>query len=136
MFSSSSANTTGRNILDTECFGINLVDSSIVSRVYQCISWSGSERIEKSGFTLTQASKISAPLVKESRAHLECSLYSYKDIGDNLVFFGEIVAASIWEEILRVEHAERYKLLDQVVFLENGIYSKVENSVRIDKGGR
>lgn len=126
MFSGMKENTTEKNILETSCFGINFVDSSMASRVYDCIRWFGGERIEKSGFTITEASKIHAPLIDESKAHLECRLHSTKDIGGAFVVFGEIVAASIWEDIMREPETEkRYELLDQIVFLENGLFSRI-----------
>lgn len=42
--------------------------------------------------------------------------------------FGEIVAASIREDILAAPSAERYRLLDQVVFLENGLFAPIRET--------
>lgn len=131
MFSGSKENTTEKNILETGCFGVNLVDSSMASKVYGCLEWFGLERIEKTGFTIIETSRINAPLVDESKAHLECRLHTTKEIGSGLVIFGEIVAASIWDKILHVEQEERYELLDQVVFLENGMFSSINKVSRV-----
>ena len=125
MFSGTRGNTTETNILESKCFGVNFVDSSIASKVYGCIKWSGQERIQKTGFTIIEASKIYAPLVDDCKAHLECHLHSTKEVGSGFVIFGEIVAASIWEKILDVEPEKRYDLLDLIVFLEEGMFSRI-----------
>lgn len=131
IFSGTKGNTTENNILETNSFGVNFVDSSSASIVYKCVQWFGRERIEKTGFTLIDASKINAPLVDECKAHLECHLHSTKELGDSIIIFGEIVAASIWEKILRVEHEKRYELLDQIVYLEDGIFSRIKKISRV-----
>jgi flavin reductase (DIM6/NTAB) family NADH-FMN oxidoreductase RutF len=80
---------------------------------------------------LGDAREIDAPLVEDCRAHLECQLRQTVEIGSGFVVFGEIVAASIWEEVLRVAGDRRYELLDQIVFLENGAYAPVNQIVRV-----
>lgn len=132
MFSGTKGNTTEDNILETGCFGVNFVDSSIAPKAFGCIEWFGRERIEKTGFTIFEASKIFAPLVEECKAHLECRLFDTKDVGGGFVIFGEIVAASIWEKILDVERERRYEVLDQIVFLENGLFARVNKASRVD----
>lgn len=131
MFSGTKGNTTEKNIIDTKCFGVNFVDSFIVQTVYQCVKWVGRERIEKTGFTLFEASIIHAPLVDECKAHLECYLHSTKEVGSGFVIFGEIVSALIWEDIVRVDYEKRYKLLDQTVYLEDGIFSQINNVSKV-----
>jgi len=140
MFSGTKGNPTEKNIMETKCFAVNFVDSSMASTVYHCIKWSGKRRIEKSGFKLLEASKIHAPLVDNCKAHLECRLHSTKTVGSAFIIFGEIVAASIWERILHVECKERYALLDQIVYLEPGMFasinmaSQVEHEAEVDAG--
>ena len=126
MFSGSKGNTTEKNILETGSFAVNFVDSSMAKTVYGCLKWHGEERIEKCGFTPVPASKIGAPLVDECKAHLECRFIDAKEIGTGFVIFGEIVAASILDEILKAEPNKRYELLDQIVFLEDGVWGRVE----------
>lgn len=85
MFSGTKGNTTEKNILETRCFGVNFVDSSMASKVFKCIQWIGQERINKTGFTMINASKINAPLVDECKAHLECRLHSTKEVGSGFI---------------------------------------------------
>jgi flavin reductase (DIM6/NTAB) family NADH-FMN oxidoreductase RutF len=133
MFSGTKGNTTENNVFQTGCFAVNVVDSSMVSKVYGCIKWFGRERIEKTGFSLVDASKIRAPLIDDCKAHLECRLDRMMEIGSGYVIFGEIVAASIWERILTAERDKGYELLDQVVFLEDNLYSKINRVEVVDR---
>lgn len=128
MFSGSKENATEKNILATGCFAVNLVDSSMATQVYRCIEWSGSERIRKMGITLSPAAKIDAPVVDQCRAHLECVLHSTKELGTGFIVFGEITRASIQEDILTAPPQDRYRLLDQIVFLEDGFYSRIRDA--------
>ena len=136
MFSGTKGNTTEVNILQTGCFGVNIVDATIASRVFGCIQWYGLERIKKAGFSLVTASKIEAPLVAECRAHLECRLHRTSEIGSGFVVFGEIVAASIWDRIAAAASDEQYALLEQIVFLENNVYSVLNRTEQVDTNRR
>ncbi|MEW5994545.1 MAG: flavin reductase family protein [Candidatus Zixiibacteriota bacterium] len=133
MFSGSKGNTTENNILLTGCFGVNIVHSSLASRVFGCLQWFGQERIEKTGVTLFKASKINAPLVADCRAHLECRLDKTVEMGSGFVVFGRIETASIWERILQVKREDRYALLDQIVFLEDNLYARIDRVATADR---
>jgi len=125
MFSGARGNTTETSILETGEFDINLVDSEMLPKVVDCIRWFGRERIEKTRFSLVPASDTDVPLIDESRAQLECRLHDTKEVASALVVFGEIVAAHIWEKIGSAGPESRYELLDQMVFLEHGLYGRV-----------
>ena len=114
---------TEKNIVTRKCFGVNVVDSSMGEKAYESIRWEGVERIQKSGFTMTRASNIDAPLIEECKANLECILQSTKHIGTGFIIFAEIIAAHIWEDILKAkDHKMRYELLDPIVSLDFGSY--------------
>lgn len=125
MFSGTKGNTTEDNIMQTGCFAVNFVDSSLAETVFGCLQWHGRERIEKCAFELADASVIDAPLISNCRAHLECRLTDTKEVGSGFVIFGEIVASSIWDEILKAEPDKRYDLLDQVMFLDDGVWGRI-----------
>lgn len=125
MLSTSKETTTAKNIIATRCFTVNIVDSAMAEKAFQCVKWFGPERINKMGINLVPADRIAAPLVEQCPAHLECVLYKTKQIGNAIVVFGKIVAASIREDVLSAPPAERYKLLDQILFLENDLYTPI-----------
>ena len=135
MFSGTKGNTTENNILRTKCFVVNIVDSTLAPKVYGCLKWFGRERIERMGLTLGAASQIEAPLVDDCKAHLECRLHATRKMGSGFVVFGEIVAASIWDEIASAERGRKYALLDQALFLEEGgLYASVNRPVPASPG--
>ena len=128
MFSGSRDGQTERNILATGCFSVNLVDGSLARRTFACVRWKGAERIARSGFQLVKATKIEAPLVDDCRAHLECRFHDTREVGSGFLVFGEIVAASVLDEIAGAEPRARYAALDQTLFLEDGLYATVERA--------
>jgi flavin reductase (DIM6/NTAB) family NADH-FMN oxidoreductase RutF len=132
MFSGQRGNTTEKNIKATKCFTVNFASSDQAEKIYGCVKWFGRERLEKCGFTLSRTNKIRAPLVNECRAHLECELHDSMIVGSGLVIFGKIVAASIWEEILKQERIHAYKHLDQILYLENNLYCIVDNLHKLE----
>jgi len=132
MFSGKGGNTTENNIKATKCFAVNFASSDQAAKIYNCIKWFGRERLEKCGFTMGKARKIKAPIVNECRAHLECELHDTTNVGSGLVVFGKIVAASIWDEILKHETVHAYKQLDQILYLEDNLYCIVDNLRKLE----
>lgn len=132
MFSGTKGNPTERNIIESGCFGVNFLDSTNVGKAFDCLQWHGAERIEKSGLEIVKATKVNAPLVKGCRAHLECKLVDTKEVGTGFVIFGEIVAASIWDEVLKVEEVERYRRLDLVVYLEEKRFAPIGEVIDVE----
>lgn len=128
MFAGTKGNTTENNILATGCFSVNIVDSSMADKVYGCLESFGRERIEKMGITLSAAKKIDAFSVDQCPAHLECILRGTYEVCGSFVVFGEILSASIREDILSVPPRERYRLLDSILFLENALYARVRET--------
>ncbi len=124
-------NTTEKNVIETKCFAINFVHSSIAGKVFECVNWHGRERIEKTEFKLVGAARINAPLVDDCPAHLECVLHSSQIIGGGLVVFGEIIHASMRENIMNADPETRYKLLDQILFLENGVFAGINDISKV-----
>jgi flavin reductase (DIM6/NTAB) family NADH-FMN oxidoreductase RutF len=124
--SGSKDNTSEVNVLDTQSFVLNIVNSSLADKVYNCIQWFGQERIEKTGFHLSKAIAVNAPIVDECPAHLECKLHKTDQIGTGFIVYGEIVAASIREDILNADPLLQYKLLDQILFLESEKYARTD----------
>jgi len=127
MFSGDRDGAAEKNILHTRCFAVNLVDSAMADTVFNCRKWSGMERIEHMGLGLTDGRKIPAPLIDDCRAHLECELRETLEVGSGFVVFGEVVAASIREDVLAARPEDRYRALDQVLALEEGVFSRIED---------
>lgn len=128
MFSGTSRGQTERNIDQTGCFALNVVDASLVRRTVECVRWHGAERTERSGFVLGPATAIRAPIVEDCKASIECRLHSTHAVGSALVVYGEIVAATARDDIVSVDVLDRYARLAQSPYLEDGRYSVVAGS--------
>ena len=75
---------------------------------------------------------IDTPLIEQCKANLECKLCMTQEIGSGFIIYGEIVSASIWDKLMKVERAKKYKLFDQTVFLENSLIGKFNKIETLD----
>lgn len=126
LFSGTRDGTTERNIQHSGCFGVNFVHRALAPAVFQCIRWHGQERIARLGVGLQPATIIPVPLVAECRAHLECHLIETRPMGSGLIVFGEIVAASMWDQLGAGSAEQRYERLDPALFLEDGLIGTLQ----------
>lgn len=127
MFSTSKNTTTATNIDQNKAFCVNFVDYSLADTVFNCLSWYGDERIREMDLKLSDSEQVFAPIVDDCPANLECSVIDTREYGSGYAVFAEIVGAWIDDPILQVEPDERYELLDQIVFLEDGVYQRINN---------
>lgn len=128
MFAGSREGQTEANAVASGCFAVNLVDGALAERASECVRWHGAERIERSGFRLAAASAIRAPLVDDAPAHLECRLHGTNEVGSGFVVFGEIIAASMRDDLVTGEPRDRYARLDQALFLEDGLIATIDRA--------
>jgi flavin reductase (DIM6/NTAB) family NADH-FMN oxidoreductase RutF len=126
---------TAINILETREFVVNIPGDDLSQRV-----WGAAETLASSldgdapEWKLAPASKVSAPLVKECRAHLECVLdASHRFNSEEIALYGRILSVSVDERILKGEPEERYRHLRPLLFLEDGLYGVVDAAKRMDK---
>lgn len=126
MFSGTEIGLTESNVLASSAFGVNVVTRSMLAATRACLQWHGAERVQRSELTLEEASLLDVPLVQESPIQLECTLSEVLPIGSGLVVFGRIVAAWMDPELAVDSATERYRQLDQALFLESGVYGSVQ----------
>ncbi len=135
MFSGTRKNRTEKNILRSKCFGVNFVDTKMAAKVFECIKWSGEERIKNLDLGFFKSESTDSPLINECNASLACKLAGTKTAGSGFVVFGEITEAFISEEVALAEGEEKYKLLDQALFLEDGVYGIIGRISKIKLDG-
>ena len=126
---------TAINILETREFVVNVPGEDLASRV-----WTASESLasalegEEPAWTFAPGLKVSAPLVQECRAHIECVLDSSKRFNtEEIALYGRILAVSVDEALHQGEPDERYRRLSPLVFLEEGLFAIVEAARRTEK---
>jgi len=130
---------TAQNILDTGEFVLNFPGDDLAATVWRSGLKGDHERDPRDivglGLTSIPSLAVRSPRIAECRAHLECRLESTKEYGQEIVLFGQIVAASIDEAALKGDPAERYAYLRPIVYLEGSMYGVVErgHEVRLEE---
>ncbi len=89
-------------ILETGEFVLNLTTESMVKAVDFCGVRSGKnmDKWEASGLHEEAASRVSAPLVKESPVSIECRVTEVKELGSHDLFLAEVVSVDVDEHCL------------------------------------
>jgi flavin reductase (DIM6/NTAB) family NADH-FMN oxidoreductase RutF/uncharacterized protein YciI len=130
-FGCNQSHATARNAQATSEFVVNLPPESLVERVWALPRSHGADRIARAGLHLVPARQVSAPLIAECRAHLECTLEKVTRLGEEVVIFGRVVAASIDAGCRELPLADQYLRLRPFFFLENGVYATIDTAKRI-----
>lgn len=125
------SHATARNTEAVGEFVVNVPPEALVERIWAMPASHGAERIRRSGLSLLPATRVRPPLVEQCKAHLECTLESITHLGEEMVIFGRIVAASIDSDCQTSRLADQYSRLRPLFFLENGVYGSIDTAKRI-----
>ncbi len=81
-------------------FVVNFTPIKFVEKVNICGIYSGrnTDKINKTGFNLESSECVKTPFLKESFAHLECSLHETISLGDHTFFVGKVEKAIISDD--------------------------------------
>jgi len=87
---------TAENIMKTKEFGVSLAasDQNVISSIAGGASGRDVDKIamlKEMGFELYQGRKINALMVKGAATNAECHLLEAKQVGDHMMFIGEVV---------------------------------------------
>ena len=84
---------SGRNILETGEFVVNMVDEDLLERMHLCSVEFPSEVSEfaQAGLTAAPARKVAAPLIAEAPVSMECRLHTRVPFEKRDLLIGEIV---------------------------------------------
>jgi len=125
--------TTYKNIVKTQNYVINIPGEALAERIWALPHSFGKERIRLSGFTMAPADEISAPLVSDCSAHLECVLEKVVHFGPEVMVFGLIAAISIDSALQQGDIARRYLGLRPIFFLEDKTYGVIDGARQVEK---
>lgn len=80
---------------------INLTTKKLAFATDWCGVKSGSEydKFREMGLTPAKASRVNAPVIKESPVNIECIVREIKELGTHHMFISEVVAVSAEEEL-------------------------------------
>ena len=84
-----------------ECV-INLTTAEMICKVDYCGIYTGRkvDKFKKCGFTKTEASEVSAPLIAECPLALECRVVRAEVLGTHVMFLCDIVATDVDDSLL------------------------------------
>lgn len=122
MFGCNTEHATAKNIMARGEFVINIPSDGLLATCWIVGSdpkIRGINRFKNNGLTPIPGLKIQTPRVGECKAHLECVLDTTKKWGEEIVFFGKIVSASMNEDLLKGDVKERYCKLAPLFYLDH-----------------
>jgi flavin reductase (DIM6/NTAB) family NADH-FMN oxidoreductase RutF/uncharacterized protein YciI len=123
-FGCNTAHRTYANVVASGDFVINVLPADLAPAAWGMLDRHGAERIESSHLTLRPAGTVSAPVVADCVAHLECRYERAAEFGSGEVFvFGRIVAAAIDERCLADDPAVAYRCLNPCFFLQDNHFA-------------
>lgn len=124
-------------IKETENFAVNIPDYSLKKAIYICGRYSGRnmDKFKKANLTPIPAKKISAPLIKECIAHIECSLERIVEIpADHHLIIGKVEYAQVLEEYFEnIYKPDKFKPL---LYFGKDIYGTIGTfeHIKIEEG--
>ena len=124
-FACSKKHRTWANIEATREFVVNVPDLHVAESAWKMAEHKDPVARDMRMFGLTPAAslKVRPPRVEEARAHLECRLESFKEIGNEVFIFGEVVEAAMDRAALAGPPLRQYRYLHPAVFLEKHLYA-------------
>lgn len=120
---------------------INIVTYDMVQQVSlaSCEYPKGTDEFIKSGFTKEPATLVKPPMVKESKAKLECIVKEVKSLGDQggagQLVIAEVVCIHINDELLTADKKFDQQKLELVARLGGDWYARIsrENLFKVEK---
>jgi len=122
---------TAKNILATGEFVLNFPPGALSPAVWSMPDMPGPRSVEALGLTPASSQKVSPPRIGECRSHLECRLVGSRRFGAEIALFGRIVAASLDRGALKGDPEARYRALDPIFFLEDGLFAPLGRPRRV-----
>lgn len=106
---------SGELIRRSEEFIVNIPAIDLLDKVVFCGTHSGRDRdkFKEAKLTPTKANRlIKTPLIAECIGHLECYLRDIKELGDHILFIGEIIYTSAESDLFKETwQVDRIKLI-------------------------
>lgn len=112
---------TAHNIIESKEFGINLAgqEQNLISSIAGRYSGTEVDKVsllKEMGVTFYQAAKIKVIMITGCAMNAECKLIRHEEIGDHIMFIGEILEISADESTIPlVYHNGKYWKLREVV---------------------
>ncbi len=132
---------TLENVREVPEVVINIVTFDMVQQVSlaSCEFPKGTDEFTKAGFTKEKATIVKPPMVKESKAKLECRVLEIKSLGENggagQLVIAEVVCLHISDELLTADKKFMQEKLELVARLGGDWYARISpaNLFKVEK---
>lgn len=106
-----SKNHSSEMIANSKVFAVNFMSAEYEKKIIECgrISGKDTDKFKTIGLEKKEASKIDAPLIKNSVGYLECSLVDKVITGDHILFIGKVL-----KENVNVENKQLYHIANNL----------------------
>jgi len=103
---------TGRNILETREFVVNLVTEDLLEKMNVASGDYAPDvsEFDEAGLTRAPSDGVAPPRIAESPVNFECRLLQHLVVADNTVFFGEVVRLHVADSVLTAGRVDARKL--------------------------
>ncbi|MCL5046021.1 MAG: flavin reductase family protein [Actinobacteria bacterium] len=117
---------TSSRILETGAFSANLVTTSMAERADYCGNTSGykTDKCADTGLSWARGAVLDVPVLADSPWIFECQVIKTVDIGDGVVYFGEVRNILVDERIPDASYGKVDLLaVDPVIYSPTSYYS-------------
>ncbi len=125
---------TGRNIIETKQFVVNIVTEDILESVNECSRRLPPEEseIERTSLNLVDSLEIKVPQIKESQVRFECVLDARVPFESADMFIGEVVKIHIDPMIYNGDKVN-VLALSPILRLDGNNYGKIGNVITLER---
>lgn len=128
LFSCDMKHDTAKNILETKEFVVNIPGEELFMKVIMMDKAlpHGESEIKFANLTSLPSKKVKPPIIKECRAHAECKLEWYKELGPSIdsgtsvLIAGRIISSSIDNDLIDLDCETRQAKIKQMVAWPDG----------------
>lgn len=139
IFSCRLGHHTAANIMENGEFVMNIPKNEIAAQARKTADPHppGTDEIEGAELTAIPSKRVKPPSIEECIAHLECALVGHMRYGEDILFLGEVLHASVDKELWEASTERKSELLDDLMlaWCANGTLRPDKREGRGDKGG-
>lgn len=133
-------NATADNILKTMEFGVNIAaeDQNLLSSIAGQNTGKEVDKIallKELGFEFYKAKTIDVLMVKDAALNLECKVTKHEEMGDHIMFIGEVLDISVNENVSPILYngGKYYKLGEKINKPQEQILEKIKALIQKHK---
>lgn len=112
-------------LVESKEFCVNLTNKDLAFATDFCGVKSGRDidKWEAAKLTKGQCEKIKAPLIAESPVNIECKVTKMEDLGSHTIFYGEVVAVQVNEELLDDKNVFHFNDCNPIAYSHGKYYT-------------